>query len=111
MTLSTGRRNPKGVAEMQFLVIAEARDTIVGDAVKRLRQDVGKAIERVTASGKLRAGGILAGRRMPFLLLDVDSSEELMRLLGPELMDNFSVQVYPVASFETLGKLFKEFAG
>jgi muconolactone delta-isomerase len=95
---------------MQFLVIAEARDTIVGDAVRRLRQDVGKAVERITASGKLRAGGVLAGRRMPFFLLEVDSSEDLMELLGSELIDNMNCNVYPVASFEFLGRFFREHA-
>jgi muconolactone delta-isomerase len=93
---------------MQFLVIAEVRDTIVGDAVRRLRQDVATAIQRIQASGKLRAGGVLAGRRMPFLLLEVDSSEELLELLGTEMMDNMQCNVYPVASFESLGKFFEE---
>jgi len=93
---------------MQFLVIAEARDTIVGDAVRRLREDVSKAMQRVLASGKLRAGGVLVGRRMPFLLLEVDSSEELMELLGSEMIDNLNCNVYPVASLEFLGEFFKE---
>ena len=93
---------------MQFLVIAEVRDTIVGDAVGRLRQDVGKAIQRITASGKLRAGGVLAGRRAPFFLLEVDSSEELMELLGSELIDHANCDVHPVLSFESLGKFFAE---
>ena len=93
---------------MQFLVIAEARDTIVGDAVRRLRQDVATAIQRIQASGKLRAGGILGGRRMPFLLLEVDSSEELLELLGNEIIDNMQVQVHPVVSFESIGKFFAQ---
>jgi hypothetical protein len=94
---------------MQFLVIAEARDTIVGDAaVRRLREDVGRAIGRITASGKLRAGGVLAGRRMPFLLLEVDSAEELMALLGSELIDNMQCDVYPVAPFEYLQQFFAD---
>jgi muconolactone delta-isomerase len=93
---------------MLFLVIAEARETIVGDAVRRLREDVGKAMKRITASGKLRAGGVLVGRRMPFLLLEVDSAEELMELLGSEMIDNMHCDVYPVASLEFLGKFFAE---
>ena len=94
--------------DMQFLVIAEARDTIVGDAVPRLRQVVATAIQRIQASGKLLAGGVLAGRRMPFLLLEVDSSEELMGLLGSEMIDNFNCDVRPVVSFEALARFFAE---
>ncbi len=89
---------------MQLLVMARARESVVGgDAVRRLREDVGKAIQRITASGKLLAGGVLVGRRIPFLLLEVDDGEELMELLGPALMDGMHCDVYPVASFESLG--------
>jgi hypothetical protein len=93
---------------MQFLVIAEARDTIVGDDVRRLRKEVGVAIQRIQASGKMTAGGVLGGRRMPFMLLEVESTEELMELLGNEMIDNLQCEVYPVASFESLGKFFAE---
>jgi muconolactone delta-isomerase len=93
---------------MQFLVIAEARDSIVGDAVKQLRADVATAIQRITASGKLLAGGILGGRRMAFLLLELDSTDEILELLGSELIDNMQCNVYPVVSFERIGQFFKE---
>ena len=91
---------------MQFLVIAEARDSIVGGAVKQLRADVATAIQRITASGKLLAGGILGGRRMAFLLLELDSTDELLELLGSELIDNMQCDVYPVVSFERIGQFF-----
>jgi muconolactone delta-isomerase len=96
------------VIEMQFLVIAEARDTIVGDDVRRLRKDVATAIQRIQDSGKLQAGGVLAGRRRPFLLLEADSADELLELLGSEMIDNFNCDVHPVVSFDVLKKFFAE---
>jgi muconolactone delta-isomerase len=93
---------------MRFLVLAEVRDTIVGDAVRKLREDVATAIGRIQASGKLVEGGILGGKRMAFLLLDADDTGELLELLGSEMIDNMECDVYPVTSFETLGKFFAE---
>lgn len=93
---------------MQFLVLAEVRDSIVGDAVPRLRQEVATAIQRITASGKLQAGGILGGRREAFCLLDVDNMAELTELLGGEIIDNMQVEVYPILAFEDLAKFFQE---
>ena len=93
---------------MQFLVIAEARDTIVGDDVRWLRQGVAAAMQRIKASGKLIAGGVIAGRRMPFFLLDVADADEVTELLGSELIDSFQCNVYPINSFDFIGKFFAE---
>jgi muconolactone delta-isomerase len=92
---------------MLFLVLAEARDTLVGDAVPKLRADVGKAIQRIQASGKLKAGGIMGGRRKGFFLLEADSTKEILELLGSEIIDNMNADVHPVVSFEDLAEFFK----
>jgi len=91
---------------MLFLVIAEARDSIVGDLVPMLRADVGKAVKRIGESGKLQTGGVCAGRRKLFFLLEMESAAEILELLGGELIDNANVSVDPVLSFEELGKFF-----
>jgi hypothetical protein len=97
---------------MLFLVLAEARDTIVGEAVAKLRQEVGTAIKRIEASGKLKSGGILGGRRMAYMLLEVESTAEIMDLLGGEIIDNMQTDLYPILSFAELGAFFaKEAAG
>jgi hypothetical protein len=93
--------------QVQFLVTAEARGTAVGDAGRRLRKAVGTALQRIEGSGRLLAGGVVAGRRMTFLLLELDSSDELLELLGPELMDNVQCAVCPVAPFEGLGQFLE----
>lgn len=91
---------------MMFLVLAEARDSIVGEAVVRLRADVAAAIKRVTESGKMKAGGILGGRRMAFMLLEVETANDILELLGGEIIDNMRTDVYPIVSFEELGAFF-----
>jgi hypothetical protein len=93
---------------MLFLVIAEAYESIVGDNVTRLRNDVATAVKRIEASGKLEAGGVLIGRRKLYLVLKVDRPEEVLELLGGELMDNMRCEVYPTASLGALGQFFEE---
>ena len=91
---------------MLFLVLAEARDSVVGELVPKLRADVATAVKRIGESGKMKAGGILGGRRMAFLLLEVDSAAEILELLGGEIIDNMQVETNPVISFEELGAFF-----
>ena len=93
---------------MLFLVTAEIRDAIVGEAVRRLRQDVGTAVERVMGSGKVQAGGVVSGKRKLFFVLEADSAEELQELLGSELTDNANCDVLPILPFESLQKFFME---
>lgn len=92
---------------MLFLVLTEARDSIVGHAaVTQLRTDVGAAIKRVTASGKMQAGGILGGKRGAFMLLEMEKATDVLELLGGEIIDNMKVDVYPIVSFEEIGQFF-----
>jgi hypothetical protein len=91
---------------MLFLVLAETRDSIVGERVPQLRADVATAVKRVGESGKMKAGGILGGRRMVFLLLELDSAAEILELLGGEIIDNMKVETHPIISFEELGAFF-----
>lgn len=91
---------------MQFLVLAEARDSIVGDAVPKLRKSVEIATKRVMASGKMLTGGILVGRRMAYMVIEAESPYEILELLGGEIIDNMNAQVQPIVSFEELGQFF-----
>jgi hypothetical protein len=93
---------------MLFLVLAEARDTLVGEAVPKLRADVATAMERIGKSGKMQAGGIMGGRRMAFCLLEVATAAELLELLGTEIIDNMQVETHPIISFEELGAFFAQ---
>lgn len=96
---------------MQFHVTIKVLDTIVMDEDKRLRQVVGPRLQKILASGKVRASGIFASNRGGFFLMEVDSLEELYDLLGPEIYANFKLDVQPILSIEKLGQLFQKWAG
>jgi hypothetical protein len=54
----------------------------------------------------MKAGGILGGKRSPFMLLELEKATDILELLGGEIIDSMSVQVYPIISFEELGEFF-----
>jgi hypothetical protein len=56
------------------------------------------------ASGRLRAGGALGGRRRPFFPHEVDGAEELPELPGSEVIDNMDCRAHPVVSSESIGE-------
>ena len=52
---------------------------------------------------KLQAGGVVAGKREGFMVLDVASEDEAF-LLFAELADFSDIDIHPLASFEVLGE-------
>ena len=52
---------------------------------------------------KLEGSGVFVGKRQGFMVLNVASEDEAFALLA-ELADFCEMDVYPLASFETLGK-------
>ena len=52
--------------------------------------------------------GVFCDSREGFFLLDVDSGEELLNLLGGGILDYANVETHPVMSFEKLGEFFKK---
>jgi hypothetical protein len=40
----------------------------------------------------------------------VDSADEILELLGPEMLDNCYVESHPIASAERVGELFAQWA-
>ena len=77
------------------------------DAIPRLRQLVGEMIQRVMGSGKVESAGIFPGKRGGYFVLNVDSAEELMEIVG-DAHEVFDVTWNPVVSPETLGDFFKQ---
>jgi len=70
--------------------------------------DINRAIatfgEKMQVIGpKLEASGVFVGKRQGFMVLDAASEDEAFSLLA-ELADFADIDVYPVASFETLSK-------
>lgn len=75
--------------------------------VDRLRAKIGAKVQTWQQSGKFETGGIFAGNRKGFAVLNLDSEVEAFELLG-DMADFVVVESHPLVSFETLGKFFAE---
>jgi muconolactone delta-isomerase len=75
--------------------------------VGRLRAKVGEKVQEWQQAGKLETGGIFAGNRQGFAVLNVASEDEAFEVLG-DLADFAVVETHPLVAFETLGKFFAE---
>ncbi len=93
---------------MRVFVMAELFQTITGrDEISTARRRLAVHLEEVMRpSCKVELAGVFADGRAPFFILDVDSSSELMRLLGGPLLDSFHMTTRPICTFDELGELF-----
>lgn len=93
---------------MRLYVGFTAFQTFIDPAdIVRLRAKVGEKVQEWQEAGKLETGGIFAGNRKGFVVLNVASEDEAFGLLG-DLADFAVVETHPVVAFETLGKFFAE---
>ncbi len=61
----------------------------------------------IMKSGKVKESGLYADERGGFFILDVDTPEELLRLIAP-IIDFIAITSHPIVSIDTLQKLFQE---
>jgi hypothetical protein len=66
-------------------------------------------INAIMKSGKVKESGLYADERGGFFIIDIDSSEELIRLLVP-IIDFVAITSHPILSIDALPKLFQEMA-
>jgi len=66
-------------------------------------------INVIMKSGKVKESGLYADERGGFFIIDVDTPEELLRLLAP-LIDVIGITSHPIVSIDTLQKMFQEMA-
>ncbi len=92
---------------MRYLVIGRVRESIVGDMIPAAQQKIGTKMQRILSSGKVTDSGVFAGVRAGFMLVDVNSAEELFELTA-ELLDEQELEVHPVVSMEVLGQFFQQ---
>lgn len=94
---------------MQIFVKFEVFDTITGDAeVDRVRKAFAQHTQWMMESGKVAASGIFADGRAGFFLLNVETGEDVLRLLGGPVLDNCRVETHPVISLSKLGEFFRK---
>jgi hypothetical protein len=96
---------------MRFLVQIQTYDSITGrEADRQLREVVGPQLQRVMGTGKVSDAGFLTDRRGAFFLIDMEASEDLYAIFGPEVYGYFRVQASPVATLEKGAELFQQWA-
>ncbi len=94
---------------MRFLIKLEVFESVTGDdEIKRVRETLGRQIQKIQNSGKLVEGGMFGDQRGGFLLVDLDKSSDLYELLGGAILDNCHIESHPVLSFKELGEFFKK---
>ena len=93
---------------MEVFVKFEVFDTITNrEEVLRLRQLVGQQMQQIQESGKVAQLGIFSDARGGFMLVDVDSPEELFELFGAAIIDHFHIETHPLITVEALAEFFE----
>lgn len=87
---------------------AEAMKEKTHPELTHFQEDMGKHMEYVEKSGKLKDGGSLLGGKGGYYVFDVEKHSELLRLIGKVIWENFDVEIYPIVSFKDMGEYMRE---
>ena len=94
---------------MEVFVKWEVFDTIYDrEDVLALRQAVGREMQRIQQSGKLKEFRAFSDARGGFMLVDIDSAGELRELIGLTMLDHFHIETHPVTTAEELAEHFEQ---
>jgi hypothetical protein len=100
-----GKRGKGGV--VQIFAKYEVQETITDrEKVMEVRQVGGRQLQQIMQSGKVRADGIFADGRGGFLVLEVDSAEELFDMFAP-VVDYLRFETRPLTTVEKLQEFFE----
>ncbi len=92
---------------MQIFAKYELQETITDrEKVMEVRQVGGRQLQQIMQSGKVRADGVFADGRGGFLVLEVDSAEELFDLFAP-IVDYARIETRPLTTAEKLVEFFE----
>jgi len=93
---------------VRLFVELEVFKTVIGDEdITRVRERFGTQLRKIMASGKMVSSGFFAGKRGGYLILNVDSAEEVVELLGI-MIEYFQIKVHPVMPLEKVPELFSK---
>ena len=94
---------------MQLFIELEVFDTVVKDEdIRHVRNVFGKQMQKITASGKMDANGFFTEKRGGYMILNINSAEEVAELLGP-MLEFFHFKVHPVMPLEKVPELFGKY--
>jgi hypothetical protein len=93
---------------MEVFVKFEVFDTIYNrEDTLVVRQAIGRQIQHIQQSGKLKEFRAFSDARGGFMLVDIDSAGELRDLLGFAMLDHFHIETHPVITAEELAEFFE----
>jgi len=96
---------------MMFLVTWKVFETVTQEQAKPLRAGLEQGLPQMLESPKIKDAGFFTDARGAYLVLDgVDSADEILELLGPEILDNSYVESHRITSAERVGELFGQWA-
>jgi hypothetical protein len=96
---------------MKFLVTWKSFETITQEQAQPTRAGYAEGIEQMFDSPKIKdVGGFADARGLYMILDDVNSADEILEILGPEILDNGYVESHPIVSVERIGELFTQWA-
>ncbi len=94
---------------MELFVELEVFDTIIRDEdIKRVRERFGAQLKKIMESGKVISSGFFSDKRGGFLILNVNSAEEVTELLGINI-EFFHIKVHPTMPLEKVPELFVKY--
>lgn len=94
---------------MQLFVELEVFDTIIkDDDIKHVRSVFGNQLRKIMNSGKMVANGFFIEKRGGYFILNVDSAEEALDLLG-YMIEYFHIKIHPVMPFEKVPEFFSKY--
>ncbi len=94
---------------MEVFVKFEVFDTIHDrEDVLAVRQAVGRQLQQIQESGKVKELRPFSDARGGFMLVDIDSPTELRNLLGSAMLDHFHIETHPVTTVEELVEFFEQ---
>jgi muconolactone delta-isomerase len=91
---------------MRMLVKFHIKDSVVGDLVPQARKRAEEVTQKMLGSGKAECSGLIAGERGGFVVMNVDSSEELLMMIGP-MLDVADIKIKPLVPLESLPDILK----
>ncbi len=92
---------------MLFHLEVLIRDNIGPDNAPAIRKMIGEQIVAILESGKVKDSGDYADTRGGYFVIDIDSPEDLKRLITP-ISEVASTNVHPIVSFDFLLKILQD---
>jgi len=94
---------------VQLFIELEVFNTVIKDEdIRQVRNVFGKQMQMMMDSGKMVANGFFAGKRGGYIILNADSTEEVVKLLGI-MIEYFRFKVHPVMPLDKVPELFGKY--